>query len=224
MAGSSEYVPVAKDEARSDDNNMVPEPLHYDPCTSLAMEATESPPSRVVTPRKKRGVEILELLKNVCLPIIALGYFAFCYTVHFKIVPVKSIRPINLSEYDLNTIKSATTAISIIVMTLGLLPIKSLVQDLKNEEFFRVLSSRPQGVKLSTVNTTSTAVAGNMEAIQAIVSKRSSNYFIVAFVAGLLTAVVSTLAPSALSVTSVLVDGDVVALRIGAVRPNSVLK
>jgi hypothetical protein len=221
MADSLVYLPVAKDEARY--GGMMPEPLHYDPYTPPAIDAAGFYPPRSAVPRKKRRFEVLELLKNVCLPIIALGYFAFCYTVHTKIVPVKSMRPVNFSEYDLNTIKSATTALSIIVITLGLLPIKSLVQDLKNEEFFRVLSSRPRGVQLSTVNTISTAAAGNVEAIQAIVSKRSSKYFIVAFLAGLLTMVVSTLAPSALSVTSVLVDGDVVALRVGAVRSNSVL-
>jgi hypothetical protein len=129
MADSSEYVPVAKEEACYE--TTMHEPLHYDPYSPAAMNTAESYPPHVAMPRKKERFEVLELLKNVCLPIIALGYFAFCYTVHSKIVPVKLMRPVNLLKYNLNTIKSATTALSIIVTTLGLLPVKSLVQDLK---------------------------------------------------------------------------------------------
>ncbi|TFK67417.1 hypothetical protein BDN72DRAFT_96793 [Pluteus cervinus] len=81
------------------------------------------------------------------------------------------------------------------MISLGLWPLKGLLDELKQEEFFRVLNRRPQGVPLSVVNDISSASL--LRSISAMTKRRVSPYFFAAFVAGFVTLVVSTLAPAA---------------------------
>jgi hypothetical protein len=95
---------------------------------------------------------------------------------------------------------------------------------LQSEEFFRTLSSKHSGAPLNTVNSISTPSYGTLDTLVTLRRRHASNYFAGAFFAGLLALAVSTLAPAALSVDTVLFDGDLVALSVGAIRRNSVMK
>ena len=106
------------------------------------------------------------------------------------------------------------TSISILVITLGLLPVQSLVADLKvrafyanqakrpltppqqSEEFFRVLSRRKSGVPLASINAISTPSFGILDSISVLLRRHCSPYFGVSFVTGLLLLATSTLAPA----------------------------
>lgn len=86
---------------------------------------------------------------SLLLPLVAIAYIVFCYTVHYKTVPVRSgglfddspanlgtsykilkfERLLNLSSADV--IKSGVTSISTIIIGLGLLPVYSLIADPK---------------------------------------------------------------------------------------------
>ncbi|TFK67963.1 hypothetical protein BDN72DRAFT_879337 [Pluteus cervinus] len=169
---------------------------------------------------------MVSLVKFAILPIVSAAYLGFCYTVQKRIVVVDGkgvvdTSPERLSEFGVATIKSGITSISILMISLGLWPLKGLLDDLKQEEFFRVLNQRPQGVPLSVIN--DIASASLLRSTTAIVKRKVSPYFFAAFVAGLVTLVVSTLAPAALSVESVILDNDLVALQVGAIPAGSII-
>ncbi|KAF9233530.1 hypothetical protein BU15DRAFT_80023 [Melanogaster broomeanus] len=142
-------------------------------------------------------------LRMVLLPLAAIGYLAFCYTVHRKVVPVNTYGIYSLVPEHLATIKGAITSISIIIISIALYPIYDVLNNLKSEEFFRVLSSHGHGVPLETINHISSPSFGNIDAIIAFWRP--------------------TLAPGALTINSVLIDGEMMAFAIGAVPPQSVL-
>ncbi len=102
----------------------------------------------------------IKLSKSLLLPLVAVAYIVFCYTVHYKTVSVKSgglfdDSPSNLGACrimhylhnvianlrSLAVIKSGVTSISIIIISLGLLPIHSLIADLRVSSFFKVLNT-----------------------------------------------------------------------------------
>ncbi|KAG9316978.1 hypothetical protein JVU11DRAFT_1158 [Chiua virens] len=157
------------------------------------------------------------------LPLFAIGYLAFCYTVHDRPVPVNTYGLYSVEPEHLATIKGGITSISVIVISIALLPIYDIISSLKSEEFFRVLASRSQGVPLETINYISNPSFGNTDAMIAMRKNRCSNYYIFGIVASLLTWIVGTLAPGVLTINSVLADGDLVAIAVGAVTQQSVL-
>lgn len=165
----------------------------------------------------------LDVVKALVLPVVAIGYLAFCYSVHNRIVPVTGDGIVNLSLYSLATVKSGITTVSILVISIGLWPMKSLVQDLRSEEFFRVLTARQAGVPLSTINAISSPSFGTIDSFMAIARRHCSSYFTLSFISGFIVVAVSSLAPSALSVDSILVDGHVLAFSVGAVPANLAL-
>ncbi|KAF9230696.1 hypothetical protein BU15DRAFT_83312 [Melanogaster broomeanus] len=162
-------------------------------------------------------------LQLALLPLAAIGYLAFCYTVHGKVVPVNTYGIYSVTPQHLATIKGAITSISIIIISIALYPIYDILNSLKSEEFFHVLSSHSHGVPLETINHISSPSFGTIDAMIAFWRRTCSNHYSMGFVASLLVWAVATLAPGALTINSVLADGEMMAFAIGAVLPQSVL-
>ncbi|KAG2125401.1 hypothetical protein DEU56DRAFT_573741 [Suillus clintonianus] len=159
--------------------------------------------------------------KILLFPMTAIGYLAFCYTVHNHRVPLNTYGFIDTTPVNLVAIKGAITSISIIIVTIALYPLNGMLSDLRSEEFFRVLSSRPHGVPLSTVNSISSPSFGYIDAIKAMIRCNCSPYFVACVTASIMVLVVSTLAPATLSIQSVLADGDIMAFAVAAVPAQS---
>ncbi|KAG6375190.1 hypothetical protein JVT61DRAFT_3399 [Boletus reticuloceps] len=162
-------------------------------------------------------------LQMALFPLAAICYLAFCYTVHGKVVPVKTYGLYAVTPQHLATIKGGITSISIIIISIAFFPIYDIIANLKSEEFFRVLATQSDGVPLETINHISIPSFANTDMIMAMWRHRCSNYYILGMFASLLIWIVGTLAPGALTVDSVLSDGQLMAFAIGAVPPQSVL-
>ncbi|KAI0075492.1 hypothetical protein K474DRAFT_1676366 [Panus rudis PR-1116 ss-1] len=175
----------------------------------------------VKRPQSRKLYAIWNSFKLLLLPLVAIAYLTFCYVVHYRIVVLKT-NLVDTSVSNLANIKSGVTSISIIIITLGLLPVKSLVSDLKSEEFFRTVNAKPNGVPLTTLDGISTFTFGHTETLLAITKRHSSGYFFTAFVTGLFLIAINTLAPAALSVSTANFDSDIVALAVGAIDRDSI--
>ncbi|KAF9236450.1 hypothetical protein BU15DRAFT_77031 [Melanogaster broomeanus] len=162
-------------------------------------------------------------LRMALFPLAAIGYLAFCYTVHHKAVLVNTYGIYSVTPQHLATIKGAITSISIIIISIALYPIYDILNSLKSEEFFHVLSSHSHGVPLETINHISSPSFGNIDSLMALWRRTCSNHYSMGFVASLLVWVVATLAPGALTIDSVLIDGEMMAIAIGAILPQRVL-
>ncbi|KAF9233534.1 hypothetical protein BU15DRAFT_66529 [Melanogaster broomeanus] len=166
-------------------------------------------------------------LQMALLPLAAIGYLAFCYTVHRKVVPVITYGNFAVTSQYLAIIKGAITSINIIIISIALYPIYDVLNSLKvsKDEYIRheLLHNRVHGVPLETINHISSPSFGTIDAMVAFWRRTCSNHYSMGIVASLLAWVVATLAPGALSTNSVLADGEMVAFAIGAVLPQSVL-
>ncbi|KAH7884959.1 hypothetical protein F5I97DRAFT_1305040 [Phlebopus sp. FC_14] len=172
--------------------------------------------------RRISWVSVKPVLKALTLPLIALGYLAFCYSVHERIIPVNTYGIYSVIPARLAAIKGAITSVSIFLVTIALWPIGDTVSDLKTEEFFRVLSGRTDGVPLSVVNGISNPSFGYIDSIRAVFHRHCSSYFTSGLVASALIFATSILAPAALTIQSVLSDGDIVAFAVGSIPSESV--
>jgi nitrate reductase NapE component len=110
-------------------------------------------PLRGMPQRKSRRPSRLslafDLLKTLLLPILAIAYLTFCYVVHYRIVPISlhgliNTSPQNIGEYLClhvyylkpqalvsASIKAGVTSISILIIALGLWPLRDLIQNLR---------------------------------------------------------------------------------------------
>lgn len=117
------------------------------------------------------------------------------------------------------------TSISIIIVAIGLWPLKDLVTDLKvsldlarvsirleltclrsiffyqSEEFFRVLDSHNTGVPLRVVNGISNPSFGMEAGFKAMIQRHCSPFLAAAILAGFFTIATTTLAPAACELT-----------------------
>ncbi|KAL0058491.1 hypothetical protein AAF712_014825 [Marasmius tenuissimus] len=157
------------------------------------------------------------------LPVVAFAYLGFCYAAVTHVIPVGVYRNGNPEEH-LYVIKAGVTTITIIIVAVSLLPLKSLLDDLKSEEFFRRLDGSVGGIPLKEVNDVSTPSHGMIEGIISSVRGTASGYYTGAIVAGLLAIAISTLAPAALSVGLVSIESDLLAIQVGAIPVDSVFK
>ncbi|KAG7087188.1 hypothetical protein E1B28_013169 [Marasmius oreades] len=162
------------------------------------------------------------LWRTIFLPIIAFAYLGFCYAAATRVIPVH-VYNINNPVDHLFSIKAGVTTINIILIGMALLPLRALLSDLKSEEFFRVLhNSKSKGVPLKAVNNVSSPSRDLMESLSSITRNTSSKYYSTAILAGLFAVMISSLAPAALSVGLILVEGDMTAIEVGAVAPRSI--
>ncbi|QRV92668.1 peroxisomal adenine nucleotide transporter 1 [Ceratobasidium sp. AG-Ba] len=155
------------------------------------------------------------------LPLVASAYLAFCYVAATGVVPVRIYNVDRPSEH-LFQIKAGVTTLSIIVITIALLPVKSLLDDIKSEEFFRRIRMAKEGIPVRAVNDVSIPSHGFVQSTFSIFRSEASRYFTGAVFSSLVVAAVSFLAPAALSVGIIFVDGEIIALRVGALSSNSV--
>lgn len=163
------------------------------------------------------------ILKALILLFLSAGYLIFCYMANRHAIPLRSLGPYSITPDHFETAKSAITTLNIALVTLALYPISDILLELKSEEFFNALAEKRRGgVPLSTINVISSPEFGIIDSIHAVIVGRCSRLFIAATVGSLIAFVTSVLAPTALSIQSVLADGDIVALPVGAVANNSV--
>ncbi|KIM79523.1 hypothetical protein PILCRDRAFT_10350 [Piloderma croceum F 1598] len=139
----------------------------------------------------------LDLLKALILPTLAIAYLAFCYIVHYRVIPINMHGIINVSPQNIASIKAGVTSISILIIALGLWPLQDLIQDLRSEEFFRVISAHPSGVPISVVNSISNPSFSTIESLKVIVQRHCTPFLTAAVLAGGLAGATSTLAPAA---------------------------
>jgi hypothetical protein len=82
--------------------------------------------------------------------MLAIAYLTFCYVVHYRVIPVKAHGLVNVSPQNIGgqffflrvrlikpqaslqaSIKAGVTSISILIVALGLWPLRDLIQDLR---------------------------------------------------------------------------------------------
>ncbi|KAK0205373.1 hypothetical protein DFS33DRAFT_1327782 [Desarmillaria ectypa] len=189
------YITVEKYDQSPHSFN-IPKTSSPSPCQHLNHSLLPLPPAEK---RKISGFRsVLDAIKALVLPLVAIEYFAFCYSVHNRIAPaVTGEGLVNLSSYSLTTVKSGIISISILVIPIGLWPTKFLVQDFRSEEFFCVLTAHQAGVPLSTVNAISFPSFGAIDSFMAIARRHCSSFFIHSFISGFKFLAMSSLAPSA---------------------------
>ncbi|KAF8656485.1 hypothetical protein AX16_002504 [Volvariella volvacea WC 439] len=186
--------------------------------------------------KAKKFYEYLMLLMP---PIITTAYLAFCWVVGYRTVIVPNSGFVNTSVENITLVKSGVTTISILIIALGLWPIKSLLVDVQGEEFFRVLKKpgnfcdahgnrspkelhEAGGISFVTANSMSSVSSlGIIDTIAAILKGQCSLHFVLAFISGFIVLVTSTLAPAALSIQEMLRDSEVMAFEVGAMHPMS---
>ena len=130
------------------------------PSTHATTEELDTPPideRRPGSPRNRtsssRMKTVLQLAKSLFLPFVAIVYLSFCYVVAARPVPVvrmgmststqhlsmilspSLLSLLTLMYSNLASVKAGITAISILVVTIGLLPLTSLIGDLKVSRF-----------------------------------------------------------------------------------------
>ncbi|KAJ1307266.1 hypothetical protein OPQ81_001379 [Rhizoctonia solani] len=179
--------------------------------------------SRQSTSRGRLGRIIRKIWLTGFMPAVAFIYLAFCYAAATRVVPVR-IWMVNEPANHLYTIKAGVTTVNIIVITLALLPLKSLLDELKGEEFFRVLRISRSGVPLKAINSVSTPSHTQGRGLLSVLQNHASRYYTGALLTGLIATLISSLAPAALSVGVVPVDKGLTAFRVGAVASDSVVK
>ncbi|TFK67965.1 hypothetical protein BDN72DRAFT_960642 [Pluteus cervinus] len=163
---------------------------------------------------------VIGIINVLILPIVASAYLAFCFTAQRRVIEVNGMGMLDTSPERLALIKSWTTSVTILVISLGTLPLKGLLSDLKKEEFFRVLGIMPNGAPLAIVN--NVTFASLLRSAVVVVQRKCSPYFTTAFIAGLATIMVSIIAPAALSVELVTINNELEAFEVGAIPQDSI--
>ncbi|CUA75878.1 putative protein YuaQ [Escherichia coli K-12] [Rhizoctonia solani] len=170
---------------------------------------------------------INRIIRNIWLtgfmPVVAFAYISFCYSAATRVVPVR-IWMVDEPTSHLSAIKAGITTINIIIITLSLLPLKSLLDELKGEEFFRMLRISKSGVPMKAINNVSTPSHTYVRGLLSIIQTHASKYYAGAVLTGLMATLISSLAPAALSVGVISVDKELTAFRVGAVASDSVIK
>ncbi|CAE6427451.1 unnamed protein product [Rhizoctonia solani] len=190
---------------------------------SSAIHLAREHQSRQSTPRGRlRGI-IRNIWLTGFMPAVALTYLAFCYAAATRIVPIR-IWMVEEPRNHLSAIKAGVTTINIVVIGLALSPLKSLLDDLKGEEFFRALRVSRSGVPLKAINNVSTPSHTYGRGILSIIQNHASKYYTGAILTGLVATLISSLAPAALSVGVIPVDKELTAFRVGAVASDSIIK
>ncbi|KAF8754104.1 Mitochondrial carrier [Rhizoctonia solani] len=190
---------------------------------SSAIHLAREHQSRQNTPRGRIHGIIRKMWLTGFMPAVALAYLALCYAAATRVIPIR-IWMVEEPGSHLSTIKAGVTTINIVVIGLALLPLKSLLDDLKGEEFFRALRVSRSGVPLKAINNVSTPSHSYSRGMMSIMQNHVSKYYTGAILTGLLATLVSSLAPAALSVGIIPVDTELTAFRVGAVASDSVVK
>ncbi|TCD68236.1 hypothetical protein EIP91_011305 [Steccherinum ochraceum] len=211
-------------QVASKDYEAVPGTPSKDDLLAPSRRMSQSPPPHTTSMPSSsyRFYDAFNVVRSLLLPLVAIAYLAFCYTVHNRAVPLKT-RFFDSSPDNLAVIKSGVTSISIVIITIGLFPIQVLISDLRSEEFFRVVTTTATGAPLYSINSISSPSFGLLESLIVVFRRHCSPYFIVAVITALLTFVTATLAPAALSVNTALFDDQLIALAVGGIRRDEVL-
>ncbi|KAF8645633.1 hypothetical protein AX16_007715 [Volvariella volvacea WC 439] len=184
---------------------------------------------------------VFDYLMLLIPPIVSSAYLAFCWTVLYRTIILPNHGLIDTSVDNIAIVKSGVTTISIMIVALGLWPIKGLLVDIQSEEFFRVLK-RPHnrrragsyrklekphemgGINFVAANSMSSVFSlGMIDTVMTILKRQSSPHFSLAFVSSFIVLGASTLAPAALSVHEALLDSDLMAIEVGAIPVSSVI-
>ncbi|KAF8762029.1 Eukaryotic aspartyl protease [Rhizoctonia solani] len=157
------------------------------------------------------------------------AYLAVCYVAATRIVPV-SIWVIEEPETHLLNvvhpsvaIKAGVTTLNIVIIGLAMLPLKTLLDELKSEEFFRMLRCSGSGIPIKAVNGISIPSHSYWRGLLLALQRRASTYYSGALVVSFIGILISSLAPAALSVGLVHVDKEIKAFRVGAVAGDSII-
>ncbi|KAG8777749.1 hypothetical protein FRC12_000230 [Ceratobasidium sp. 428] len=194
----------------------VPHTYYPEPHKTSAVHLARAHEAKQATTHGRINTIIRNIWLTTWLPVIAFAYLAFCYVAATRVVRVR-IYNIDTPADHLYGIKAGVTTLSIIVIAIALLPVKSLLDDLKGEEFFRRLRKARAGVPLDYINDVSTPSHALSKGFFSIFRFRASRAILSSFIA----AAISSLAPAALSVGVVSVDNELTAFRVGAVGRNS---
>ncbi|KAG8748102.1 hypothetical protein FRC10_008835 [Ceratobasidium sp. 414] len=198
----------------------VPHTYYPEPHKSSAAHLARIHEAKQATMHGKIKRVVRNIWLTTWLPVIAFMYLAFCYVAATRVVRV-SIYSIDTPINHLYGIKAGVTTLSIIVIGIALLPVKSLLDDLKGEEFFRRLRKARAGLPLDHINDVSTPSHALSKGFFSIFRFQASKYYAGAILSSFVAAAISSLAPAALSVGVIPVDNELTAFRVGAVARDS---
>ncbi|CAE6514824.1 unnamed protein product [Rhizoctonia solani] len=190
---------------------------------SSAIHLAHEHSSRQTTTRGRVSRIIRNIWLTGFMPAVAFAYISFCYAAATRIIPVR-IWMVDEPASHLSTIKAGVTTVNIIIITLSLLPLKSLLDELRGEECFRMLRISSSGVPLKAINNVSTPSHTYSRGLLSIIQSHASKYYAGAVLTGLVAMLISSLAPAALSVGVIPVDKELAAFRVGSVASDSVIK
>ncbi|TDL18275.1 hypothetical protein BD410DRAFT_806696 [Rickenella mellea] len=160
---------------------------------------------------------VVEIFQIGFFPTVAIAYISFCFAVHYRNIYISTSSPSQLA-----IIKSATTSLAIIVIAIGLIPLKTLLSSLQSEEFFRTLKEQPGGVPVALINDASSSARGTLDTLKAVRYRAGSSFLVWSLLSSVLVIAISTLAPAALSVEPADVEGDIMGFLVGGVTFESV--
>ncbi|KAF8606415.1 hypothetical protein BDV93DRAFT_505973 [Ceratobasidium sp. AG-I] len=198
---------------------------------SSAIQLSQLREEKRRTPQGRLKRIVRNIWLTVFMPVVAFAYLSFCYVVATGIVPVR-IYKVDQPLEHLYGIKAGVTTISIIIVATALLPVKSLLDDLKriliparasqSEEFFRMLHTSRRGVPLEFLNNVSIPSYSVFRGMIAVIRAQATmpEYYAGTILSGFIAAAVTWLAPAAFGIIPV--EGELSALRVGAVGRDSI--
>ncbi|KDR66545.1 hypothetical protein GALMADRAFT_259061 [Galerina marginata CBS 339.88] len=171
-------------------------------------------------PLPHSGLNLKSTLKIVLVLFLAISYLTFCGIVHYHNVPIGGSGVLGLPFIHFTT-EAGITTIAISVVTVALWPIHGVIDEIRSEEFFRLLRIQPSGLPLDSVNAVSAPTTGAFDIFLATFRRRCSPLLTYSLITTLLIAATSTLAPAALDAVSILIDVDDPAFQVGALINSS---
>ena len=152
-------------------------------------------------------------VKHNIVPLRKLGPVSVTRDNLGRFIPFAATHEMLMSSCE-GTIKSAITTLNIAIVTLALYPVSDLflvlkvshfhycpsllyLMQYKGEEFFYALIQRTSGVPLSTINTISSPIFGQIDSLLVIIAGRCSRFFVLATFGSFIVFLTSILAPTA---------------------------
>ncbi|KDR79181.1 hypothetical protein GALMADRAFT_243078 [Galerina marginata CBS 339.88] len=176
-----------------------------------------------ILPPPRSRFDWISASKIVLVLVLAISYLSFCCIAHYHAIPVGGSGFLGPRFVHFTTGAGITT-ITISIIYIALWPIYGLIAEIRSEEFFRLLSTHPNGVPLDSVNAVSAPTIGVFDIFLATVRSRCSYHLTATLAITLLIAATSTLAPAALGTVTVLVDVDDPAYQVGAIPNFSLIR
>jgi len=147
-------------------------------------------------PPPRRKIYLISA-KIALVLILAIFYLTFCLIVHYRIVPIGQLESgVGLSFLHVNIV-SVITTVAILIVYVALWPMKSVIDEIRAEEFFRLMDTHPNGLPLDRVNAVSATTTGAFDIFLATIHRHCSPLLTSTLVISLVITATSSIAPAA---------------------------